>query len=661
MSMITDSLGMTVMRCSAAAIALLLTGFAAASPAPMAWSPDGSWIAYTVEVRPAEQVAAPGRLFKSVLSLPKPATIPVVGYRLWLTQAATQSSILLEDSVGPLTAPGWSPDHHQLAFGRVVSILGQPGRFEVVVVDGLTKRRVVLSQPLPAAGVEAGRLTSQAIAWSADGRYLAIPQLEPMGLLILRADNGRILNFIADACLPAWSPSGGRLAFLVRTGSHSLQYLESPTGQPHHLVDVGPSTQAPLWTRDGMSLFAMAHRTGSTRLPDVGEPQELLRVQLRGENFTVEPVLRPISAALVPNRERQVEGVSVAVDRDAENVFCSAIVSGEPHQITWFHPRENAVQKRFPLVDQTVPMGSLAITPVGKMLAARTATSDHLAYPVLCNLELPDLRTRLVAPDDDARLEWIASLTQVARAMLAKLPAPTTKASSGMSRPAKRPTILPISADHAADPELEFRLRQIGQLGRPLCDRPPGRREPDPATGKVFDEARLFFDYLREDYGAALTMLALLEPDAATPDQSVELMTIRAQIQLNQGQFTAAKRIIQYLDGIDQQSTRRCEWTGAGYILTESIRPDQGWPRHLLEVVDKAQATTADPKSADGPVDPPPGPVPPLFQQPVPFRPAQILPPPDDDPPNLQRLPNRNRRSPKILSPEINQGAIKKR
>ena len=183
--------------------------------APLSWSPDGRWLAYTVEVRPVERLLRPGWLFESptaAATAPAEAGRPTA-YRLWATRADTGASVLLEESSRPITAPGWSPDGRALAFGRVVPEGEGSARFEVVVLEGPDRRRVVLSRPLPEVGAEADRLPGQAIAWSPDGRYLAVPQLSPLGLAIVRADSGRPVNAINDAFLPSWSPDGSRLAF----------------------------------------------------------------------------------------------------------------------------------------------------------------------------------------------------------------------------------------------------------------------------------------------------------------------------------------------------------------------------------------------------------------------------------------------------------------
>src|SRR5690348_1534515 len=100
--------------------------------APVLWSPDGQWLAYTLCSRPGWLFETggdgdPGR------SASIPARRAPLRYRLWATRAESSESVLLEESRGPLTSPCWSPDGLALAFGRLVPEEEGRARFEIVV------------------------------------------------------------------------------------------------------------------------------------------------------------------------------------------------------------------------------------------------------------------------------------------------------------------------------------------------------------------------------------------------------------------------------------------------------------------------------------------------------------------------------------------------
>ena len=565
--------------------------------APMPWSPDGKWLAYTVEVRPVDRILRPGWLFASPTMPPGTpvGTSKPTAYRLWATRNDTGASVLLEESSRPITAPGWSPDGRALAFGRVVAEADGKGRFEVVILEGLSRSRIVASRPLPEIGAEAARLPGQAIAWSPDGRHLAIPQLNPLGLEIIRADNGRHVNTINDAFLPSWSPDGSRLAFFLRGTGDTLNCVDSPLGHPRMLAEVGQAGQAPAWTRDGLTVVVVARKSVPRGAEPPGDQAELVRIRVdTGQSETI----RALTTDAVLGRDRAVEGVSIAFD--GENLFCSTVIEGMPQQITWYHPRENEVYKKFFILDFSAPMGSLSISPDGRTLAARLGSIDRLGAPALCDLESPDLRSRLIAPDDASRIEWISTLVASARAILSSLPTASADPKSPSSSRLDRPSLLPILGEFEANSELTFRLRRIGKMGRPLCDRPAGASAPEPAVAALLDEARLFFDYLSENYSAALTSLEALEGRLDSPEQRLGLLSIRAQIDIAQGKIDRAGKTISFLKSFEREPAPRIEWTGAGYVLTPGETAQtrgQGWPDYLAWRASTVRAMLHD----DGP------------------------------------------------------------
>ena len=546
--------------------------------APMPWSPDGNWIAYTVEVRPMARVLKTGWLFEPAAEPARSARSTPTGYRLWATRADSGASALLDESAGPITAPAWSPDGRAMAFGRIVPEAEGAGRFEVVVLEGPTRRRVISSRALPRIDAEASLMPAQAIAWSPDGRYLAVPQFSPQGLAILRADNGRLVNAINDAFLPSWSPEGGRLAFYVRGAGDSLYMVESAIGQPRMLVEVGQAGQAPAWARDGMSLIVVARRSIPRGAEPPGDQADLLRVQV---NTGAVEAIRAFSTEPVLGRDRSVEGVTFALDRDGDNLFSSTVVDGQPNQVVWCHPRENTVYKRFSIVDHSAAMGSLSLSPDGRTLAARIGPVDRLSAPALCDLESSDLRSRLLTPDDSSRVEWIACLVASARSILAALPVASTEPKTPAATRIDRPNILPILTEFEPNSDPTYRLRRIGRLGRPLCDRPADAPPADPELAPILAEARLFFDYLREDYAAALESLEALEARADTPQDRARLQVIRVQIFLNRGEIERARKAIAYLKDREPGPTRRLEWAGGNYQISEEPTTGRGWPDYL--------------------------------------------------------------------------------
>ena len=569
--------------------------------APMPWSPDGKWIAYVVEVRPIGRVLQPGWIFGSptaAATAPGPRTRPT-GYRLWATRNDSGASVLLEESDRPITAPGWSPDGRGLAFGRVVAEADGSGRFEVVILEGPSRRRIVSSRPLPEIGAEAARLPGQSIAWSPDGRYLAIPQLNPLGLAIIRADNGRQVNSINDAFLPSWSPDGSRMAFYLRGTGDTLNCVDSPVAQPRLLAEVGQAGQAPAWTRDGLTLMVVARRSVPRGGEPPGDQAELIRIRVdTGQSETI----RALSTDAVLGRDRSVEGVSFAFD--GESLFCSTVVEGTPHQIVWYHPRENEIYKRFSLLDYSAPMGSLSVSPDGRTLAARIGPVDRIGAPALCDLDSPDLKARLIAPDDSSRIEWVSTLVASARSILASLPTASPDPQSPSSSRLDRPSLLPILGEFEANSEVTIRLRRIGKMGRPLCDRPANAPPPEPAVAILLDEARLFFDYLAENYSAALGSLETLEGSVDSPDRRRRLLSVRAQIFIAQGKVDRAERTISFLRGLERKPASRIEWDGVGYTLT-GVEPSpgqgQGWPDYLAWRASTARAMLHEDAPEDHP------------------------------------------------------------
>ena len=262
--------------------------------APMPWSPDGKWLAYTVEVRPIGQILRPGWLFETASVEPRPdrgrpRNRPPTSYRLWATRADSGASVLLEDSPGPLTAPGWSPDGRALAFGRVVPEAewlgpirgGDPGRADPPA-GGL--------EPGLAGHQRRGRPTCRArrSPGAPTGATWRSPSSAPTAW---RSSGPTTAGRSTRSTTPS-SPPGPRMGpgWPSTSGGRPTPSTAStrPSGQPRPLAEVGQAGQAPAWTRDGLTLMVVARLPVPRDAEPPGERAELLRVRV--DNGMVETI-----------------------------------------------------------------------------------------------------------------------------------------------------------------------------------------------------------------------------------------------------------------------------------------------------------------------------------------------------------------------------------
>lgn len=564
---------------------------------PLQWSPESRWLSYTV-AGPAERpIPKPGWLFGNGRGAPFSDPYRRGGanarhrvYRIYASNPDSTVSVLLEESRWPLTSPGWSPDGRSLAFGRVTAEGPGSSRFELVIQEGLKQQRVLLTRALGEIPPALDELPSVAPAWSPDGRYLAVPNVANRpGIDIVRADNGRILKTVEGVTWPAWSPDGTKLALIRGPNAASLDLMDTGFNAPRHLADLGQTYQPPTWSRDGRSILAVARRAG-VRGKGVTQQVDLIRVQVdSGVAETVAPVGgEPIQ------EERSLRGVALALDRDAEEVFSSIEIEGQPSTIVWLRTRNLETVHRTNPLDTEVPVGSLALSPVGKTLAMRLGAGRFGGASGLW--EVGSGRLTLLASDEPTRLDCLSLLITTGRRLLqASLPAAEVQ-----GREVSRPTMLPVPGEIPANQELVFRLRRIGRLGRPLCDRPAVAAGSDPALETYLAEARLFFDVLREDYPAALASLDALEDRTTDPDDLLQLLTVRAQVFIGLDHADRARDTIDYLLSLEDRATSRLELTPTGLTLTPEPSPTRGWARYLARSLDLKRKVQTTLRLGDG-------------------------------------------------------------
>ena len=95
----------------------------------------------------------------------------------------------------------------------------------------------------------------------------------------------------------------------------------------------------------------------------------------------------------------------------------------------------------------------------------------------MCDLETEKL-TPLV-PDDNARLEWLATTISTVRTLvLSQVPGPVVD-----NETAERPTLLPAPGEIPLPQEINLRCGRLARIGRSLCDR-PSDAPADPCSRK---------------------------------------------------------------------------------------------------------------------------------------------------------------------------------
>lgn len=559
------------------------------------WSPDGSWMAYVLATRPTEQALASDWLYQDAAQAPEARAAAGRTYRLWATRIDTHESVLLAESAGPLTAPTWKPDGPAIAYGRVSLRETGAARYEVLVQDTLTEPRVLASWELEGPN-DSGRFESLAntgLSWGPDGRYLIVPQLQPVGLVVLRAETGQRVKFLEGGFSPSWSRDGSHLAYYKSDG---LYWIDSAFGEPKVLVKVpnADGMPAPLWSRDGQNVLAVVRgsrrgwgfrfgrRGGDPDQPslsriwiDAGRVDGLMPIF--GEAFADPDSLRDLSMAQV---------------NDGSQVLLAVKANGEQSRLLWVFPGDREVNLReLPTpVDESTRIGSVATSPADRLeLAVRVGTADGGTVVGLID---PNVRqiTPLV-PDADARLEWVALLVDTARSVLAGLPA---RRADGATVP--RATLLPASFELDRDPQAVSRLAHLARLGKSLCEPGPDASSIEAPIQARLDQARLFFAYLSLDhdhpglnYQEAREAVGVVESSATDPDTIERLLVLRAQIAYGLGEGRRAGSILGYLRQIRPERVRVIEQTATGQRLTQTVDPLLAWSDHL----EKAPAAPA--------------------------------------------------------------------
>lgn len=197
----------------------------------LAWSPDGSMLAYT-------DVRDDGLDGLFVLDL------------------ATGEVLDLSEGLADAAKPAWSPDGTRIAFTGLDRATG----YDIYVVGSDGTGRVPITAEAD-NGVDGAHMP----AWSPDGsriafavdRYDEATETEDHGIVVVDASGGnefRLTNSLDEQ--PVWSPDGSRLAF-VRKATDAIElYVVNADGSGERRISgEGISTSLPSWSPEESRLL----------------------------------------------------------------------------------------------------------------------------------------------------------------------------------------------------------------------------------------------------------------------------------------------------------------------------------------------------------------------------------------------------------------------
>lgn len=193
---------------------------------------------------------------------------------------------------------------HRIADFIYEKLTGERGIFStrITYVTKAGKRYVLWIADADGENAQSALSSSEPIispAWSPSGgevAYVSFESRKPV-VYVHEVASGRrrlVANFRGSNSAPAWSPDGSSLAVtLTRDGSSQLYRISSHGGQPTRLMQSNGIDTEPAFSADGSTIFFVSDRGGSPQIykvPAAGGSAQ--RVTFTG-NYNISPTVSP--------------------------------------------------------------------------------------------------------------------------------------------------------------------------------------------------------------------------------------------------------------------------------------------------------------------------------------------------------------------------------
>ncbi|MBS1715039.1 MAG: peptidoglycan DD-metalloendopeptidase family protein [Armatimonadetes bacterium] len=159
---------------------------------------------------------------------------------LWLVRGGSKSRIADADDATPLS---WSPDGRWFAIGRQAA----SGKWRLSLVD----TTAAALTPVPLDG-ERSRPS-----WAPDAKRFVTESSKGLETVDLSGSEPKVTSVLPTGSSPAWSPSGGRIAFLAAKGAKGV-WVAGEDGSSAHAAERTLSGQGLAWCPDGRVLSIVA-------------------------------------------------------------------------------------------------------------------------------------------------------------------------------------------------------------------------------------------------------------------------------------------------------------------------------------------------------------------------------------------------------------------